>query len=44
MVNEEAPAGLATLERDGFLLAPGAFDAEAVAWWKRTLTTCIAAA
>ena len=37
MVNEEAPAGLAALERDGFLLAPGALDAEAVAWWKRTL-------
>ena len=37
MVDGDAPAGLAELERDGFLLVPGALDAEAVAWWKRTL-------
>ena len=33
----DAPAGLADLERDGFLLVPGALDDEAVAWWKGTL-------
>ena len=37
MVDGDSPAGLADLERDGFLLVPGALDDEAVAWWKGTL-------
>ena len=32
-----APAGLAALERDGFLLVPGALDDGTVAEWKHTL-------
>ena len=37
MIDTEVPAGLADLERDGFLLVPGALDGETVAAWKRTL-------
>ena len=37
MTDVDAPAGLADLERDGFLLVPGALDAETVAAWKHRL-------
>ena len=36
-VDGEVLAGLTDLERDGFLLVPGALDDESVAWWKATL-------
>ena len=44
MVDGDSPAGLADLERDGFLLVPGALDDEAVAWWRTRSTACTAAA
>ncbi len=37
MADGDAPAGLEDLQRDGFLLVPGALDAGTVAEWKRTL-------
>ena len=37
MADREAPAGLADLERVGFLLVSGALDAETVAAWKHKL-------
>ena len=37
MADREVPAGLADLERDGFVLVPGALDAETVAAWKHKL-------
>ena len=37
MADREVPAGLADLERDGFLLVRGALDADTVATWKHKL-------
>ena len=37
MTDREAPAGLADLERDGFVLVRGALDAGTVAEWKHKL-------
>ena len=37
MADREVPAGLADLERDGFVLVRGALDADTVATWKHKL-------